>query len=119
MRSVLTQHPEIDPGLAPKDVQLFTSCSACSLGRATRRRRPPKASLRATAFAYRIHFDTSGVVRPPTSSGFYRLLVGVDDASRWIFVSLLKGATMLHVSAAMRPTFRAASSCHVHQNHSV
>ena len=58
MCEVLTLHPAVAPGLQPKDVQLFTSCPACALGNATRRPRPPRASIRATAFAYRLHFDT-------------------------------------------------------------
>ena len=112
MRQVLTQHPQIDPSLVPKDVLLFTSCPACALGNAVKRARPPKASIRATAFAYRLHFDTSGVVRPSTASGYTRVLIGVDDASRWYFVSLLKSATMAAVSAAMRAILRVASTTH-------
>ena len=112
MRHVIAQHPDIAPSLSPKDVRLFTSCPACALGNAQRRVRPPKAMVRATAFAYRIHFDTSGTVRPATSSGFARLLVGIDDASRWIFASLLKRATMEATAAAMRTILRAASSTH-------
>ena len=101
MREVLTQHPAIDNGLCPKDVQLFTTCSACALGNARRRPRPSKASIRASDFAYRLHFDTSGVVRPSTASGYTRVLLAIDDASRWIFVALLRHASMTEVSASM------------------
>ena len=112
MRQVLTAHPNVDPSLLPKDVQLFTSCSACALGNASRPPRPPRAAVRATAFGYRIHFDTSGTVRPATSSGFARVLVAVDDASRWIFVVLMRNATMEATSRAMRHILRLASATH-------
>ena len=68
--------------------------------------------VRATSFAYRLHFDTSGTVRPSTSSGFSRLLVAVDDASRWIFASLLRRASMEATAAAMRVILRDASATH-------
>ena len=112
MREVLTQHPQLDPGLQPKDVLLFTTCSACVLGNARRKPRPSKTSIRATAFAYRLHFDTSGVVRPSTASGFTRVLLAIDDASRWIFVALLRNASMTEVSTAMRKILQTASATH-------
>ena len=109
MRQVLTECPEVASSLKPADVRLFTHCDSCGIGRAIRPAAPEKAVVRATSFAYRMHADTSGVVRPSTSSGFTRALVVVDDASRWIFVALLRHADMVSVAAALRSIFRRAA----------
>ena len=106
MRQVLTTCPELAPSLKPVDVRLFTSCDGCGMGKASRPSAPEKASVRATSFGYRIHADTSGTIRPNTASGCARLLVVVDDASRWVFVSLLRRADMHSVAAALRTTLR-------------
>ena len=112
MYQALTDNPELNPSLKPSDTRLFTSCDACEIGSARRPPAPEKAATRATAFGYRVHFDTSGTVRPSTSSGFTRVLIGVDDASRWVFATLLRAATMDIVAAAMRSIFRKIAGDH-------
>lgn len=112
MREVLTRHPSVCRSLLPKDVQLFTSCPACAIGNAKKSRRPRVATTRATAFGFRLHMDTSGTVRPSTPSGFSRTLIVVDDASRWIFVSLLRHASMRPVCLAIRAVLRLVSTTH-------
>ena len=112
MRQALTNHPELNTSLAPNDVRLFTHCDACEIGNSSRPAAPEKADVRATAIGYRIHLDTSGTVRPQTSSGFTRVLIAVDDASRWIFISLLRNATMGVVAAAMRAILRKVAGDH-------
>ena len=102
MHQSLTDHPEINTSLKPSDTRLFTSCDDCEIGNTRRPPAPEKATTRATAFSYRVHFDTSGTIRPSTSSGFTRVLIGVDEPSRWAFVTLLRAATMDVVAAAMR-----------------
>ena len=57
-----------------------------------------------------MHADTSGPVRPSTASGFRRVLVVVDDASRWIYVALLRTADMLSISRALRLILRDAAN---------
>ena len=109
MRQVLAQCPEVAPSLKPADVRLFTLCDGCGVGKAIRPSAPEKADVRSTSFAYRLHADTSGVVRPSTSSGFTRVLVVVDDASRWVFVTLLRRATMHAVASALRSILRRAA----------
>jgi hypothetical protein len=110
MRAILVQDPSVCPALLPNDVRLFTSCNACSLSNKNGFQRPNRSTIRATAFAYRLHADTSGVIRPSTSSGFKRALFVVDDASRWVWVALLPSADMLSVSRALRQIFQEASS---------
>ena len=109
MATTLKHNADLAPSLHPRDMRLFTTCDACSIGNAKRTPAPPRAASRSTAFAYRLHADTSGTVRPSTASGFTRVLVAVDDASRWIFVSLLKKATIQEVSSALRTVFRNAA----------
>ena len=112
MRQVLTSHPELFPSLKPIDTRLFTTCDACGMGNARRPSPPEKASVRATSVGYRIHLDTSGTIRPSTTSGFTRVLIAVDDASRWIFITLLRNATMHVVAAAMRAILRKIAGDH-------
>lgn len=90
-------------------MRLFTSCAACSLGNLKKNPPPSRSETRATAIAYRLHADTSGIIRPSTSSGYRRVLVVVDDASRWVFVALLRRADMLSTSTALRRILRDAS----------
>ena len=106
MANTIKLCPEVAPSLEPKDVRLFTSCSHANL----KKNAPPSRSqTRATAIAYRLHADTSGIIRPSTSSGYRRVLVVVDDASRWFFVALLRQADMLSTSTALRSILRDAS----------
>ena len=113
MSQALKDHPELNTSLKPADTRLFTSCDACGMGNARRPSAPEKADVRATAVGYRLHLDTSGTVRPSTSSGFTRILIAVDDASRWVFVTLLRKATMDDViAAAMRSILRKIAGDH-------
>ena len=112
MRQALTNHPELNTSLTPNDVRLFTHCDACEIGNSHRPAAPEKADVRATAIGYCIHLDTSGTVRPHTSSGFTRVLIAVDDASRWIFISLLRNASMGVIAAAMRAILRKVAGDH-------
>ena len=110
MRQVLATCPPPTSGLRPADVRLFTSCAACRLGDAKRAPAPRSTANRATAFAYRLHADTSGRIRPPTPSGASYAQVCVDDASRWIFVRLLSTMAMGTAAAALESVFRDAAS---------
>ena len=104
MRQVLTKGPP------PADVRLFTSCDACRLGKAKRAPAPRATANRATSFAYRLHADTSGRIRPATPSGAGYASVIVDDASRWVFVRLLDDMTMVTTAAALESVLRDAAS---------
>ena len=106
MHTALTNHPELNTSLKPSDTKLFTHCDACEIANSNRPAKPEKANIRATAIGYRLHLDTSGTVRPATASGFTRALIAVDDASRWIFITLLRNATMDITAAAMRAILR-------------
>ena len=102
MATALKQCPGLAPTLSPKDTRLFTFCDACALGDIKRFPTPPKSLTRSLVIVYRLHADTSGPVRPAKASGFRRALIVVDDASRWIFLALLKCANMLSISRALR-----------------
>ena len=110
MRLILTRHPEVATTLRPADVQLFTTCDACSIGSSTVQPTGSATYTRASAFGYRLHADTTGTVRPSTSSGFTRVLFVVDDASRWVFIALLLKACMDTIAAALRSILREAAN---------
>ena len=110
MAEALKKCPQLAPSLTPKDTRLFTSCDACSLGDIKLFPAPPESGSRSFIIAYRMHADTSGTVRPSTASGYQRVLVVVDGASRWNFVALLRHANMLAVSQALRAILRDAAN---------
>ena len=110
MAEVLKECPELAPSLSPKETRLFTTCDACALGNIKTFPTPPKSGTRSYIIAYRMHADTSGSVRPATASGYTRVLVVVDDASRWNFVALLRHANMHSTSQALRLILRDAAN---------
>lgn len=58
--------------------------------------------------------DTTGIIKPSTRGGYRRALIAVDDASRWIFVVLLKSATAVETCATIRRILQTvASDAHV------
>ena len=57
-----------------------------------------------------MHADTSGPIRPSTASGYRRALAVVDDASRWVYIALLRIANMISVACALRLILRDAAN---------
>ena len=102
MATVIKRCPKIGGSLTPRDLSLFTNCPSCALGNSKKATAPSKSSTRSTLFGFRLHADTTGVIRPATASGYKRILVVVDDATRWVFIRLLKTASMVETAAALR-----------------
>ena len=94
MRHIMKAMPHVCGSLTTRDLALFTSCPACRTGKTKTAERPKTSYTRSYLFAHRLHGDTTGVIRPSTTGGFRRALVVVDDASRWIFVRLLRAALL-------------------------
>ena len=114
MRYVMKNMPHVTGSLTTRDLALFTSCPACRIGKTKRAPSAATTSTRSTLFAHRLHADTTGIIRPSTSSGYRRALIVVDDASRWIFVKLLKAASKEECTRAMRAVLQeAAADAHV------
>ena len=114
MRYVMQHSPHICGSLTTRDLALFTTCPACKMGKSTKANRPKATYSRSTIFGYRLHADTTGVIRPATSAGYKRALVVVDDASRWIFVVLLRTATSHETAAAIRQIlYTVAADAHI------
>ena len=106
----LTNHPEINFSLKPGDVHLFTHCDDAKsqiLNVLPRQKKPTSAQQRLTTESTLTSHP--GTVRPAISSGFNRVLISVDDASRWIFITLLQNTTMGVIAAAMRAILRKVS----------
>ena len=110
MRHVMRTNPSVCGSLTTRDLALFTSCPACRVGSARKATRPKSSYTRTQLFAHRLHADTTGVIRPATTTGFRRALVIVDDASRWIFIRLLRAASTLETSAAIRNILQEAAA---------
>ena len=110
LKLILERHPEVASTLRPSDVQLFTTCDACQTANSGPAAPKSSASSRATSVGYRLHMDTTGVIRPSTSSGFRRALVAVDDASRYWFVSIIRNVTMEIMAPAIRSILHSASN---------
>ena len=102
MTAVIKRCPRKGGSLTLRDLSLFTNCPSCALGNSKKTTAPSKSSSRSTLFGFRLHADTTGVIRPGTASGYKRILVVVDDATRWVFVRLLKTASMVETGAALR-----------------
>ena len=110
MRYILKNAPQVCGSLTTRDLALFTTCAACQLGKCSRAPKPKEASTRSPLFGHRLHADTTGAIRPATTGGYRRALFVVDDASRWIFVVLLRTATMHECAAAFTSVLQAAAS---------
>ena len=109
MRYIIKNCPALCGSLTTRDLALFTTCPACNVGKCRAARRPKSTSTRSTLVGYRLHADTTGTIRPSTRGGFAKALIVVDDASRWIFVQLLRTNTMQEVSQKFEIILRAAS----------
>ena len=84
------------------------------MGKSQKAPRPKSAYTRSTLFGHRLHADTTGVIRPPTTAGYRRALIIVDDASRWIFVKLLVSASKDETAEAIRQVLHhVAADAHV------
>jgi transposase InsO family protein len=106
MRLVLQNNPRAPSGLRPSDVRLFSSCDACHQGKAKRQPRPSLTTTRATSFGYRIHTDTTGRITPATKSAYQYANISVDDASRFVFTTPLRGMTKEETTTALRQVLR-------------
>ena len=109
MRYIIKNCPTLCGSLTTRDLALFTTCPACNVGKCRAARSPKSTSTRFTLVGYRLHADTTGTIRPSTRGGFNKALIVVDDASRWIFVQLLRTNTMQEVSRKFEIILRAAS----------
>ena len=110
MRYVLKNFPQVCGSLTTRDLALFTDCPACHMGKSRKAARLKSADTRSKLFGHRLHMDTTGVIKPSTRGGFRRALMVVDDASRWIFVALLKSATAIETAAAIRKILQIVTS---------
>ena len=114
MRYIMKHAPYVCGSLTTRDLALFTTCPACKMGKSTKANRPKAAYSRSTIFGYRLHADTTGIIRPASTGGYKRALIVVDDASRWIFVVLLRTATMQETAAALRKVlYTVAADAHI------
>ena len=109
MRYIIKNCPSLCGSLTTRDLALFTTCPACNIGKCRSARRPKSTSTRSTLVGYRLNADTTGTIRPSTRGGFNKALTVVDDASRWVFVQLLRTNTMQEVSRKFEIILRAAS----------
>ena len=114
MRYAIKNCPTIAGSLTTRDLALFTTCPACQVGKCRSARAPKSTPTRSTLVGYRLHADTTGVIRPSTQGGFVRALIVVDDASRWIFVQLLQTVTMEEMCTKFEIILRdVASGAHI------
>ena len=114
MRYIMKKFPQVCGSLTTRDLALFTTCPACRMGKSRKAPRPKSTYTRSTLFGHRLHADTTGVIRPATTAGYRRALIMVDDASRWIFVKLLRTASMHETAAAVTQVLHdAAADAHV------
>ena len=114
MQYIMKNMPQVCGPLTTRDLALFTTCPACRIGKMQAASRPKSAYTRSTLFGHRLHADTTGSIRPPTTAGYKRALIMVDDASRWILVKLLFTATMGETAEAIRQMLHnVAADAHV------
>lgn len=114
MRYIIKNAPYACGSLTTRDLALFTTCPACKMGKSTKANRPRSTYSRSKIFGYRLHADTTGIIRPASTGGYQRALIIVDDASRWIFVELLRTATMQETAQAIRKVlYTVAADAHI------
>ena len=88
--------------------------STLSIGQVTSGITTKTTYTRSALFGHRLHADTTGVIRPSTTTGYRRALIIVDDASRWTYVKLLRSATMEETAEAIRQVLHhVAADAHV------
>ena len=72
------------------------------MGKSMKQKRPKATPTRSTIIEHRLHAETTSIICPATLSGYRRTLIAVNDASRWVFVKLLRHVSKFEVSTALR-----------------
>ena len=96
MGHIMKQVPEVCGSLTttPQEISPFYHMSSMSSWQIYEGVESKPSYTRSTLFGHRLHVDTTDVIRSATSDGFKRALFIVDDASRWVFVTLQRTASM-------------------------
>jgi hypothetical protein len=88
MRQVLRRNYFTD--LKEKDLRLMINCDACNAGKIKRANKRREASRRPTEFGHTIRSDTSSRQEIATKGKKRYANITVDEATRWVWVSLLR-----------------------------
>ena len=118
MRYVLKNFPKICGSLTTRDLALFTTCPACQVGKFRKKTPPKTTSTRSKLIGYRLHADTTGIIRPSTRGEFCRALDVVNDASRWVFIYLLRTNTMRELSQRLQDVLPTSGRRRTRTTHS-